>query len=106
MTVKWNNLPVALPGGSLLPHMSARLRTETIDALFVGAGGFEKALAWIEANDDNYAEFFKIWAKGAARSTNVEVGISDGVESLLEKLDAAERAKTIDGTVREVGNAT
>ena len=105
MTVKWNHLPVALPGGSLLPHMSARLRTETIDALFVGSGGYEKALAWIEKSDENYAEFFKIWAKGAVRSTNVEVGVSEGVESLLEKLDAADRAKTIDATAREVEDA-
>lgn len=75
-----------------MPHMSARLRTETIDALFVASGGFERAQAWIEKNDANYAEFFKIWAKGAVRSSNVEVGVSEGVEALLDKLDQSERA--------------
>lgn len=95
-----------MPNGSLLPHMSARMRTETIDALFVGAGGFERALAWVEASEENYGEFFtKVWAKGAARSTNVEVSASEGVESLLEKLDRAERAQTIDGQARVLDEA-
>jgi hypothetical protein len=88
---KWN-LPTTLPGGSMLPHMSARMRTETIDALFEASGGFERAQAWIEKNDDNYSEFFKIWAKGAVRSSNVEVGVSEGVEALLDKLDKQERS--------------
>lgn len=105
MSDKWSHLPVALPGGSLLPHMSARLRTETIDALFVGTGGFNRALAWIEKSDDNYGEFFKIWAKGAVRSSNVEVGVSEGVEKLLDQLDERERAKTIDATATVIPDA-
>lgn len=92
----WGNLPIAMPGGSMMPHMSARLRTEMIDALFVGAGGFERALAWIEKDDDNYGEFFKIYAKGAIRSTNVELSADDSVEALLSKLDAGEHARVID----------
>lgn len=102
MSSKWSNLPVQMPGGTLMPHMSARLRTEMIDALFVGAGGYEKALAWVEKSDDNYGEFLKIWAKGAVRSSNVEVGVSEGVEALLDKLDQAaraENAKVINGEV-------
>ena len=98
-----------MPSGALLPHMSARLRTETIDALFVGAGGFERALAWIEKNDSNYAEFFKLWAKGAVRATNVELGVSEGVEALLEKLDEqdrASRATVINGHATEVYDAS
>lgn len=97
-------LPTSLPGGSLLPHMSAKLRTQTIDTLFELAGGHERALAWIEKSDDNFAEFFKIWAKGAVRSTNVELGVSDSLEALLDKLDAAENAKTINATAREVAD--
>lgn len=77
--------------------MSARLRTETIDAVFQGAGGPEKLLAWVEANDENYAKFVEIWARGAVRSSNVEVTASEGVEALLEKLDRAENAKLIEG---------
>lgn len=99
---KFAQFPVAMPSGDLMPHMSARLRTATIDALFVASGGFEKAQAWIEKNDENYADFFKIWAKGASRSTNVEVGVSEGVEALLEKLDAGARAPVINGTARTI----
>ena len=88
--------------------MSARLRTETIDALFVGSGGFERALAWIQSSQAAYEEFFKIWAKGAVRATNVELGVSEGVEALLEKLDEqdrASRATVINGHATEVYDA-
>lgn len=97
MARDWSHLPIAMPGGTLMPHVSAKLRTEMIDALFVGAGGFERALAWIEKSDDNYGDFFKVWAKGAVRSTNVELHADDSVEALLAKLDAGEHAKVIDG---------
>lgn len=80
-----------------MPHMSARLRTETMDALFTGSGGFERALAWINANDDNYEKFFIAWTRGAVRSTNVELSADESVEALLSKLDAGEHAKVIDG---------
>lgn len=102
---KWSHLPTSLPGGSLLPHMSARLRTETIDALFVGLGGYEKAKAFFQKNDDNYLEFVKIWAKGAARSSNVEVTASEGIESMLKRLDERDRAREltiIDSTAETV----
>lgn len=94
-----------MPGGSLLPHMSARLRTETIDAVFHNVGGAEKLTAWVEASDENYAKFIEIWARGAVRSTNVEVSASEGVEALLEKLDRAENAKLIDGHATVVDDA-
>lgn len=97
MSVKWSHLPTALPGGGLLPHMSARLRTEIIDAVFEGVGGAEKMRAWVEASDANYAEFIKLWARGAVRSSNVELTASEGLENMLEKLDRAENAKLIDG---------
>lgn len=77
--------------------MSARLRTEIIDAVFEGVGGAERLRSWVEASDANYAEFVKMWARGAVRSTNVELTASEGVENLLEKLDRAENAKLIDG---------
>lgn len=96
--VQWSHLPVAMPGGSLLPHMSARMRTETIDAVFHNVGGAEKLTAWVEANDENYAKFVDIWARGAVRSSNVEVSASKGVEALLEDLHRADNAKLIDGS--------
>lgn len=102
MTKPWQ-VPTTMPSGDLMPHMSARLRTHTIDALFEAAGGFERAQAWIEASDDNFGEFFvKVWAKGAAKSSNVEHNVGDSVEALLDKLDAADRARPIEGTCIEV----
>jgi hypothetical protein len=100
MANDWSKFPTTLPGGELIPHLSARMRTSVIDALFTGAGGYDRALSWIEASDENYGEFFKIWSRGAARATNVEVGVSEGVENLLERLDAEDKlreARTING---------
>lgn len=103
MSAKWSHLPTPVAdGGGLLPHMSARLRTEIIDAVFHGSGGAERLLAWVDKSDENYAKFFEVWARGAVRSTNVEVGVSDSVENLLEKLDRADNAKLIDGEATEV----
>lgn len=81
-----------------MPHLSARLRTEMVDALFIGSGGFERAQAWINKNDDNYGDFFKIWAKGAIRATSTELTADDSVEALLAKLDAGEHARVINGS--------
>lgn len=97
MSAKWSHLPTAMADGGLLPHLSARLRTEIIDAVFHGVGGADRLRAWVEQNDENYKIFFQMWARGAVRSSNVELTASEGVENLLEKLDRAENAKLIDG---------
>lgn len=86
----WSDLPKPIPvaGGALLPHMSARQRTATIDALFEGCGGFERAKAWIESSDENYGKFFmQVWAKGAEKAVSVEHDVSDTFEAALAKLD-------------------
>lgn len=86
-----------------MPHMSARLRTQTIDALFEAAGGFERARAWIDKNDENFGEFFlKVWAKGAARTTNVEHNVGDSVDALIKQLDKTDRENMLDITPTEV----
>ena len=103
MSNKWTHLPVTVAdGGGLLPHMSARLRTEIIDAVFHGSGGAERLLAWVDKSDENYGKFLEIWARGAVRSTNVELGVSEGVEAMLEKLDRAQNAQLIDSEATEV----
>jgi hypothetical protein len=58
--------------------------------------------AFFAKSDENYLEFVKLWGKGTARSTNVEVSASEGVEALLEKLDRAENASIINGEAVEV----
>lgn len=101
--VNWNHLPVSLPEGGLLPHVSARLRRQTIDAVFEMTGGTERLAAWAEKSDDNYKVFVtQVWAPGQAKSANVELGVSDGLEAMLDKLDRAERAQTIDAAYSEL----
>lgn len=95
----FRRMPVLLPGGALLTHASGRLRQEQIDALYWGSGGFDRALAWINKSDDNYGDFFKLWARGAARPPAViETGAdADSIETLLARLDAGEHARVVDG---------
>lgn len=94
--VSWSHLPVGMPGSGLSPHLSARMRTETVDALFVGAGGFDRALAWLDESSENYGKFLLgPWARGAMRSSSVELSADDSIESLIDKLDAGEHAKVI-----------
>lgn len=82
----------------MIPFMSGRARAATMDALFHHVGGFERAAAWIEKNDDNYKEFFRLWAKGATRPSAVEQQQPrDNVEDLLARLDAGEHAKVVEG---------
>lgn len=67
-----------------------------VDAVFHGAGGFDRLLSWVEKSDDNYGEFItKVWAKGTIKPVSNELSLGDGVEALLARLDAGETAKDI-----------
>ena len=93
----WKDLPAALPNGSLLPHVSARLRQDTVDAVFIAAGGGERLLAFTEANEENYKFFLQhLWAKGLPRVSSAEVAHhGEGIEELLSRLDAGEHARVV-----------
>lgn len=95
---KWTDLPTQLPGGDLMPYMSAVARQAMVDAVFHHVGGFRRMAAWVEKDDANYGDFLiKIWAKGAIRSTQVEnLTPPTAIEDLLAKLDAGEHAKVIE----------
>lgn len=84
-----------MPGGELVPHMSARYRTQMMDAIFEGAGGFQKALDWVEKSDSNYGEFFKLWARGQARATSTELTAGSSIEDMLARLDGGEHATLV-----------
>lgn len=97
-----SKFPMVAPGGQLLAGLSARRRAEQFDALYEASGGFERALAWIEKSDDNYEKFFLgPYAKGAQRAVNVEHSAGASMEDLLEKMDRAANAQTIEGTATE-----
>ena len=95
--INWSHLPISSPDGTLIPHLSARYRTQMMDAVFVGSGGFDRMLAWVNKSDDNYGDFLKMWARGQAKATSVEVGLGEGVESMLAHLDAGENARVVSG---------
>lgn len=102
------SFPSVIPGGALIPHMSARHRTQLVDALFEAVGGFERAKAHIEASEDNYHDFFMAWMKGQAKAINTEHTASDDLSNLIKRLDQEDRmsnATVIDGTVTEITDA-
>ena len=80
--------------------MSARLRTELIDATFDRIGGAERLADWAGKNEANFETFVtKIWAKGAARPQQVEHTADSSIEEILKRLDAGEHAKVINGDI-------
>lgn len=94
--INWSGLPVAMPGGTLLPHMSARHRTQVFDTAFEMLGGVDRLVAWAEASDENYGDFLKLFARGQAKATTTELTAgSVSVEELLAQLDAGASAKVI-----------
>ncbi len=79
----------------MLPHLSARMRTSTVDAVFQMIGGAERLADWAN-KPENYGDFVtKVWAKGMAKPVSVELTDSESLEGLLAKLDAGENAKVI-----------
>jgi hypothetical protein len=79
----------------MMPFVSARMRMNTMDYLFQATGGAERAKDWIEENDDNYKEFFRLWARGASKSSTTEIHASESVEAILSRLDAGDSARVI-----------
>lgn len=94
--ITWNHLPVPMPGGAMLPHLSARMRTATVDAVFQMTGGAERLADWAN-KPENYGDFVtKVWAKGMAKSVSAELTAdTQSLEGLLAQLDAGEHAKVV-----------
>lgn len=99
-TVDWRHLPVALPGGGMLPHLSGRMRTATVDAVFQMIGGTERLADWAN-RPENYGDFVtKVWAKGMSKPVSVETTLTDdSMEALVARLDAGEHARVVNGEV-------
>lgn len=95
-------LPIALPGGHLMPHMSARRRHEIVDTAFEMLGGVERLVHEADRTPESYWEFAKLWGKGLPRAVATEHSATKDVEDLLDRLDKADQAKTIDGEFTEV----
>lgn len=95
-------LPIALPGGELVPHMSSRRRHEVCDVVFEMLGGPDRLYTEANKSSEAYWEFMKFWGKGLPRAVATEHTVSDGVEALLDKLDAKERAVTINADAVDI----
>lgn len=97
-------LPIALPGGQLMPHMSARRRHEICDTVFEMLGGVERLAHEAGRNNETYMEFMtKLWAKGLPRAVATEHSVNnESIEDALKRLDQAENASVINGTASRV----
>lgn len=105
MTKNVPAFPSVLPGGALMPHLSARYRRQQMDALYEAVGGFDKALAYIEKSDENYGKFLEQYWKGQAKAVSVEHNADGDLADIIKKLDEEDRfkkAKIIEGTVTDV----
>lgn len=93
----WSTLPMQVPGAGLMPHISARLRQDTVDAVFHAAGGFDRLLAFTERSEENYKFFLQhMWSRGLPKVSSADVSVTgEGVEALLARLDAGEHAQVI-----------
>lgn len=83
-------LPAAVPDGSLYGHIG-KYAGSIVMTVFEEMGGVERMVAWAEKNQDSF--YTKVFPKVIAKP--VEHTVSDGVESLLERLDAADRRTEI-----------
>lgn len=96
-------LPIALPGGQLMPHLSAKRRHQVMDTVFEMLGGEERLYHEANRDRDSFWEFMKMWAKGLPRAVATEHSVNnESVEELLKRLDRAENARMINGTAHEV----
>ena len=86
-------LPTTLPGGVMVPFLSARRRHEIADIVFENLGGVERLTHESDRSPAAYWEFIKsVWSRGLPKAVSTEHSVADGVESLLERLDHMERA--------------
>jgi len=90
-------LPTTDAEGNLYQH-AGRYAGQMVLIAFDMVGGVDRLADWA---DKNPGEFFtKVFPKVIAKP--VEHTVSEGVEALLEKLDASDRATLIEGTARLV----
>lgn len=94
--------PMSLPGGQMMPFMSARRRHEVCDTVFEMLGGTERLHHEANRDRESYWDFMKLWQKGLPRAVVAENTNSEGVEEALKRLDAAENAKTINASPSEI----
>lgn len=103
-----NKFPLTLPGGQLMPHMSARRRHEICDTVFEMLGGVERMHHEANRDPEAYWEFMtKLWGKGLPRAVATEHSVNnESIEDMLKKLEQHENIKVINGTAQEIIDVT
>lgn len=96
-------LPAALPGGALLPYMSAQRFNQLAWTTFEAIGGFERLAH--EADKDFKWFMEKVFVKAQPKNLNVDATSSTGIEGLLAKAKQAQEEGILDITPREVADA-
>lgn len=93
--------PLTLPDtdadGQLYRHVGRYAGQMVVTACEM-IGGVDRLAAWADANPGDF--FTKVFPKVIAKP--VEHNVSEGVEALLEKLDADDKLRVIEGTARLV----
>jgi hypothetical protein len=97
--------PTTTSNGMLVPFLSARRRHEVCDIVFENLGGAQRLEHEANKDQESYWRFLGLWAKGLPRAVSTEHSAGGGLEDLLDKLDKAANAKTIDGNYVEVPDA-
>lgn len=86
--------PITLPGGEIMPYMSARRRHEIMDVAFQMCGGVERLVHEMNRNTEGYWAGVNLWGKGLPRAVATDHSINTkSVEDLWDKLDAREADK-------------
>lgn len=101
----WGKLPTVASDGSLLPFLSPKQRELQAWAIYQNSGGDARMVAILQTDADKFYDFGKDLHLKRLQKPDTNIGVSDGVEALLEKLDAADRATLIDSTATEVTDA-
>lgn len=86
-----SRLPIVLPSGQIISHMSARRRNEIMDTVFEMVGGVDRLAHEVERSPEAYWNFMKLWGKGLPRVSSNEHTLGGGVEDLLDRLDEEDR---------------
>ena len=94
------------PMGQLIPHMSARYIREQFYSVYQSLGGAERLLHEANRDADSYKWFISLMAKLTPREALVQHDHGAAVDSLIDRLDKEDKAKTIEADFVEVSDAT
>lgn len=98
----WGKLPTTLSDGSLLPYMSPKDREKQNALVFHASGGFDREVAILKGDNDKFHDVYMNTFVKRLPKPETTIGLSDGVEAILERMDAADRALVINSTAVEV----